>query len=156
VHWYYPGKEEGHTPVRRTGDGPAGAPRARTPTSAGPTYQPDAPERETAGDPRWRVGVVRASVRIFLAGVILVEGVDGPYRPLSIRLERAPETGWIAADIARFDGPQEVAIRFHSLCPLEFILAATFRGAPQRSADSEKETSLFREASTAWELPEEN
>jgi hypothetical protein len=50
--------------------------------------------------------------------LILVEGVGGPYRPPWVRLERAPEIGWVAADIARFDGPQEVAIRFHSLCPL--------------------------------------
>ena len=69
----YPGKEEGHTPVRRTSEGPAGAPRAPIPTSAGPTYQPDAPARVPCDFPRWRVGLVCASVRIFLAGVIRLQ-----------------------------------------------------------------------------------
>jgi hypothetical protein len=71
--------------------------------------------------------------------LILVEKVGGPDRPLWIRLEKAPETGWIAADVARFDRPQEVAVKFRSPCPLEFFLAATI-GDPQRSADSERET----------------
>jgi hypothetical protein len=96
-------------------------------------------------------------LNVSIAGaLVLVEGVDGPFRPLWIRLERAPETGWVAADIARFGGPQEVAIRFHSLCPLEFFLAATFRGAPHRSADRAKGTPWFSEVSTASELIEEN
>jgi hypothetical protein len=63
-------KEEGHTPVRRTSEGPAGAPLAPIPTSAWPTYQPDAPARVPGDFPRWRAGLVCASVRIFLAGVI--------------------------------------------------------------------------------------
>jgi len=33
-------------------------------------YQPDAPAREKPADPRWRVGLVSARARIFLAGVI--------------------------------------------------------------------------------------
>src|SRR5437016_2167806 len=66
--------------------------------------------------------------------LIRVEKAGEPYRPLWIRLERAPETGWIAADVARFARPQEVAIRFRSPCPLEFFLAATLRADPRRSA----------------------
>jgi hypothetical protein len=88
--------------------------------------------------------------------LVLVETVDGPHRPLWVRLESAPETGWIAADVARFDRPQVVAIRFRSLCPLEFFLAATLGRDPQRSADSENETPCIGETHTAWELPEEN
>ncbi len=72
--------------------------------------------------------------------LIVVEKVGGPHRPLWIRLERAPETGWIAADIARFKRPQDLAIRFRSPCPVEFYLAATFRTDPEQSADSEQET----------------
>ena len=44
--YYYAGMEEGHK------------------------YQPDAPAREKPADPRWRVGLVSARARIFLAGVI--------------------------------------------------------------------------------------
>jgi hypothetical protein len=89
--------------------------------------------------------------------LILAERVGESYRPLWIRLERAPETGWIAADVARFDRPQEVAIEFHCPCPLEFFLAATFRADPQRPSDSEKETPCFGEVSTAyWPPPEQN
>ncbi len=44
--FYYAGMEEGHK------------------------YQPDAPAREKPADPRWRVGLVSARARIFLAGVI--------------------------------------------------------------------------------------
>jgi len=36
------------TPVRRSSDGAAGAPLAQTPTSAGPTYEPDAPSFDVA------------------------------------------------------------------------------------------------------------
>jgi hypothetical protein len=72
--------------------------------------------------------------------LIQVDSVGKPARPLWIRLEAAPETGWIAADIARFDRPQEVAIRFRAPCPLEFFLAATLRVDPRPSANSETET----------------
>ena len=37
----------------------------------GHKYQPDAPAREKPADPRWRVGLVSARARIFLAGVIV-------------------------------------------------------------------------------------
>jgi hypothetical protein len=57
--------------------------------------------------------------------LIHIEGMGEPHRPLWIRLDKAPETGWIAADVVRFDRPQELAINFHSPCPLEFFLAAT-------------------------------
>jgi hypothetical protein len=66
--------------------------------------------------------------------------VGRPEWPLWIRLERAPETGWLAADVARRDRPEEVAIRFHGTCPLEFFLAATLGGFPRRSADSRSST----------------
>jgi hypothetical protein len=72
--------------------------------------------------------------------LIHVDRVGEPARPLWIRLEAAPETGWIAADIARCDRPQEVAIRFHAPCPLEFFLAATLSPDPRPSAESETET----------------
>ncbi|SRR5579883_1080414 len=63
--------------------------------------------------------------------LIHVPSVGEPVRPLWIQLEEAPETGWIAADIARFDRPAEVAVRFHAPCPLEFFLAATLRVDPR-------------------------
>jgi hypothetical protein len=69
--------------------------------------------------------------------LIHVDSVAEPPRPLWIQLEEAPETGWIAADIARFDRPQEVAIRFHAPCPLEFFLAATLRVDPRPPARTE-------------------
>jgi hypothetical protein len=68
--------------------------------------------------------------------LIRVDGGRRPDRPLWLGLERAPETGWLAADVARRDRPEEVAIRFHAPCPLEFFLAATLGGFPRRSADS--------------------
>ena len=72
--------------------------------------------------------------------LIHVESVGELDRRLWIRLERAPETGWIAADVARFEHPQEVAIRFRAPCPLEFFLAATLRVDPRRSAGVETHT----------------
>ena len=72
--------------------------------------------------------------------LILVEKVGAPDRPLWIRLERAPETGWIAADVARVDRPQEVAIRFRPTCPLDFFLAATLRPDSNRTGDNQKLT----------------
>jgi hypothetical protein len=62
--------------------------------------------------------------------LIFVERVGEPNRPLWIRLERAPETGWIEADVARFERPQEIAIRFRAPCPLEFFLAVVLRADP--------------------------
>ncbi len=88
--------------------------------------------------------------------LILVEREGRPDRALWIRLEKAPETGWIAADVARFDRPQEVAVKFRSPCPLEFYLAATI-GDPRRSADSEEGSPCIGEVSTGyWPSPEEN
>lgn len=81
--------------------------------------------------------------------LILIESVGKQDRPLWVLLERAPETGWIAADVTRFDRPQELAIRFRSPCPLEFFLAATFTSDPPPSADSEKEMPCNREVGAA-------
>ena len=108
----------------------------------------------------WRgTPITRAKLLNVGAGgaLIFVESVGAPDRPLWIRLERAPETGWIAADVARVDGPQEVAIRFRPSCPLDFFLAATLRGDAERTGDSENATPGIAEVSTAyWPAPEEN
>ena len=76
------------------------------------------------------------------------ESVCGPYRPLWIRLERALEIGWVAADVARFDGPQKVAVQFRSLCPLEFFLAATLCYDVCPAAGREEETPSTGEVRT--------
>ncbi len=62
---YYAGMEEGHK------------------------YQPDAPAREKPADPRWRVGLVSARARIFLAGVIHLGGGRGQV-PQAAALVRRP------------------------------------------------------------------
>jgi len=97
-------------------------------------------------------------LNVSMSGALIRVGrVGGPNRPLWVLLERAPETGWIAADVTRCDGPHEMAIRFRSPCPLEFFLAATFRSDPERSTDCEKETPCNREVGAAYRpLPGQN
>jgi hypothetical protein len=88
--------------------------------------------------------------------LIHVDRAGEPYSPNWIRLERAPETGWIAADLARFNRPQEVAIKFRSPCPLEFFLAATLRGDPRRSGNRGAESSLRDDVMSEDVTPAEN
>jgi hypothetical protein len=87
--------------------------------------------------------------------LIHVEKVDKPNRPLWIRLETAPETGRIAADFARFDRPQEMAIRFRARCPLDFFWA-TFKSDLWRSADCETEPPCIGEVGTPYRPPPED
>ncbi len=95
-------------------------------------------------------------LNVSMGGALIhVDNAAEPDWPNWIRLERAPETGWIAADVARFDRPQEVALKFRAPCPLEFFLAATLRGDPRRAASRGAETPLLddvmSEASTLAE-----
>ena len=101
---------------------------------------------EWDGVPIARGRLLNVSIR---GALILVERTGEPHRPLWICLERAPETGWIAADVARFDGDQQLAVRFRSPAPLDFFLAATLTGDPRRSAGSEEDTLPSRAFSTA-------
>jgi hypothetical protein len=85
--------------------------------------------------------------------LIHVDRLSGLDRPLWLLLERAPETGWIAADVTRFDSPQKVAIKFRSPCPLEFFLAATLRGDFARSAGREEKTPSSSEVIAPYTPP---
>jgi len=59
---------------------------------------------------------------------------------LRVRLESAPETGWIDAEVVHFGRPQGVGIRFGSPCRPEFVRAATCGIDPRRFADSGQTT----------------
>ena len=99
---------------------------------------------EWKGKPISRARLLNLSVS---GALIFAERLGEPYRPLWILLERAPDTGWVGADIVRFGQFPHVGIKFHSPCPLEFFLAATHRVDPRSSVDIEAEARSIGDAS---------
>jgi hypothetical protein len=74
--------------------------------------------------------------------LLLADRVPELYRPLWLRVESAPQIGWIAGEPVRFKETGEVAIRFYRPCPRDLLVAATVRETVARAAGGE-ERSLF-------------
>jgi hypothetical protein len=74
-----------------------------------------------------------------------------------IRLAEAPEVGWLAAQAVRFEGSNEVGIRFGRRCPPAFLSQAILGVDPRGSVLGDEETVDLREMDSAtWPGPEEN
>ena len=61
---------------------------------------------------------------------------------IALRLERAPEMGWIDAEPVHFGQLQRVGIRFRPPCRPEFIAAAVSGGNAQMARPSDDHTLL--------------
>jgi hypothetical protein len=62
--------------------------------------------------------------------LILTDSFVATSQKLRVRLESAPETGWIDAEAVHFGRPQVVGIRFSSPCRPELVLEARRGGNP--------------------------
>ena len=75
--------------------------------------------------------------------LILTDDLAVLHQPLDVRLESAPETGWITAEAVRFGQPHEVGIRFNQPCP-DRVLDAAFSGVlTEWVRQTEEETRLI-------------
>jgi hypothetical protein len=71
--------------------------------------------------------------------LILADKIPELYRPLWLRVERAPEMGWVAGEPIRFNETGEVGIRFYRPCPRDILQAATIREMVSSAVDDEEE-----------------
>jgi hypothetical protein len=75
--------------------------------------------------------------------LICTDRVVATSQTVSMRLENAPETGWIEAEVVRFGRPSEVGIRFISPCRPLFVLAATSGPQPRLDDDTDDDATPF-------------
>ncbi len=73
------------------------------------SYEPDAPARGVPQSPRWRVGLVCARMRNFLAGVIFREGFQCKAVPTAGPADPPASAGGAAAQSAAFSGEPRAA-----------------------------------------------
>ena len=85
--------------------------------------------------------------------LILTDDVVALNQPLEVRLDDAPEIGWIKAEAVRYGQPQGVAIRFDRPCD-HHVLEAAMRGFENEwRRESEEETAEIVKADLARRVP---
>jgi hypothetical protein len=88
--------------------------------------------------------------------LILTDKVLILHQPIEVRIENAPETGWIEAEAVRFGRAKEVGIRFYHPCPRDFFSAAARGIDSARVAASDEETLYLDDVASEHPVPPEN
>ena len=85
--------------------------------------------------------------------LILTDDVVASHQPLEVRLDDAPEIGWIKAEAVRYGQRQGVGIRFDRFCD-RHVLVAAIRGFDNEwRRQSEEETTEIVKTDLARGVP---